>query len=208
MKRYVAEAPPLARRSARKLSVSPGSTPATHPFGNRFMHWVRRAEWTSALSRDWGCADDAARSRRVHGLPRGHRWPASGPAFGSRSAAARYCCVRSSSAACTISTAGTQRNWWPMHSSRWRRGTCRRLRGLATRSWHLAATGSCLSPESEYAMTWNIGDHGFEMTLSTRVPGLIAAQLRPWLAAWLAQHGLTPLLKSGRGPCIRAARAS
>ena len=39
-------------------------------------------------------------------------------------------------------------------------------------------------------MTWNIGDHGFEMTLSTRVPGLIASHLRPWLADWLAQHGL------------------
>jgi predicted naringenin-chalcone synthase len=57
-------------------------------------------------------------------------------------------------------------------------------------AWRLSATGSCLFPESEYAMTWNIGDHGFEMTLSTRVPGLIASHLRPWLADWLAQHGL------------------
>jgi predicted naringenin-chalcone synthase len=40
-------------------------------------------------------------------------------------------------------------------------------------------------------MTWTIGDHGFEMTLSTRVPMLIAANLRPWLESWLGQHELT-----------------
>jgi predicted naringenin-chalcone synthase len=57
-------------------------------------------------------------------------------------------------------------------------------------AWRVAATGSCLIPDSEYAMTWNIGDHGFEMTLSTRVPSLISAHLRPWLEAWLAQCGI------------------
>jgi predicted naringenin-chalcone synthase len=57
-------------------------------------------------------------------------------------------------------------------------------------AWRLAATGSCLVPDSEYAMTWNIGDHGFAMTLSTRVPGLIGTHLRPWLEGWLARHGL------------------
>jgi predicted naringenin-chalcone synthase len=39
-------------------------------------------------------------------------------------------------------------------------------------------------------MTWTIGDHGFDMTLSPRVPGLIATYLRPWLEDWLAQHEL------------------
>jgi predicted naringenin-chalcone synthase len=57
-------------------------------------------------------------------------------------------------------------------------------------AWQAAASGSCLFADSEYAMTWNIGDHGFEMTLSTRVPGLIARHLRPWLGEWLAQQGL------------------
>ena len=46
-------------------------------------------------------------------------------------------------------------------------------------SWSVAATGSCLFPDSEYAMTWHVGDHGFDMTLSTRVPNLIAANLPP-----------------------------
>ncbi len=51
-------------------------------------------------------------------------------------------------------------------------------------------TRSCLVPESTGDMTWIIGDHGFEMTLSPRVPSLIEEHLRPWLTAWLAEHGL------------------
>ena len=39
-------------------------------------------------------------------------------------------------------------------------------------------------------MTWSIKDHGFEMTLSKKVPTLIAEHLRPWLEAWLGQHQL------------------
>ncbi len=56
--------------------------------------------------------------------------------------------------------------------------------------WWVAATGSCLFPDSEYAMTWSVGDHGFDMTLSTRVPNLIAANLRPWAERWLRPQGL------------------
>jgi predicted naringenin-chalcone synthase len=57
-------------------------------------------------------------------------------------------------------------------------------------AWRAAATGSCLVPDSAHAMTWTIGDHGFEMTLARQVPGLIAAQVRPWLEAWLAREGV------------------
>jgi predicted naringenin-chalcone synthase len=39
-------------------------------------------------------------------------------------------------------------------------------------------------------MGWRIGDHGFEMTLSVRVPDLIHEHLRPWLQEWLAQNRL------------------
>lgn len=35
-------------------------------------------------------------------------------------------------------------------------------------------------------MTWQIGNHGFEMTLSARVPDLIQRHLRPWLSEWLS----------------------
>ncbi|MEX2561207.1 MAG: type III polyketide synthase [Pirellulales bacterium] len=56
-------------------------------------------------------------------------------------------------------------------------------------SWTVTATGSCLLPDSADAMTWTIGDHGFEMALSPRVPDLIKQHLAGWLADWLAgQH--------------------
>ncbi len=56
--------------------------------------------------------------------------------------------------------------------------------------WNATAAGSCLLPDSREAMTWTIGDHGFEMTLSKRVPSLIREYLRPWLEGWLARRGL------------------
>ncbi len=52
----------------------------------------------------------------------------------------------------------------------------------------LADAGSCLLDDCEDAMTWHIGDHGFEMTLSSAVPGIIHGQLRPWLEPWLAER--------------------
>ncbi len=58
-------------------------------------------------------------------------------------------------------------------------------------SWTCQATGSYLLPESNADMTWRIGDHGFQMTLSRRVPTLIAENLRPWLEQFLATHNLT-----------------
>jgi predicted naringenin-chalcone synthase len=57
--------------------------------------------------------------------------------------------------------------------------------------WTLAATGSCLFPDSEHGMTWNIGDHGFEMTLSADVPDLLLGHLRPWMDRWLNDNQLT-----------------
>jgi predicted naringenin-chalcone synthase len=62
--------------------------------------------------------------------------------------------------------------------------------GIPAPPWTAAASGSCLIPNSTDAMTWSIGDHGFEMTLSKRVPGLIMEHLRPWLEGWLGGHGL------------------
>jgi predicted naringenin-chalcone synthase len=58
-------------------------------------------------------------------------------------------------------------------------------------AWQVSGTGSSLIPDSAEAMTWSIGDHGFEMTLSARVPELLRSHLRPWLEAWLAKHDLT-----------------
>ncbi|HEX3870274.1 MAG TPA: type III polyketide synthase [Pirellulales bacterium] len=57
--------------------------------------------------------------------------------------------------------------------------------------WRLADCASSLINDSTDAMSWHIGDNGFEMSLSARVPDLICETLRPWLTKWLAQHGLT-----------------
>lgn len=54
---------------------------------------------------------------------------------------------------------------------------------------NIVATGSCLIPKTRNEMTWKVGDHGFEMTLSAAVPGLIEENLRPYLAGWLAEQG-------------------
>jgi predicted naringenin-chalcone synthase len=63
-------------------------------------------------------------------------------------------------------------------------------RADTTQPWRLVSCGSCLIPDAEDAMTWRIGDHGFEMTLSPRVPGLIGQHLRPWMESWLAASDL------------------
>jgi prepilin-type processing-associated H-X9-DG protein len=49
---------------------------------------------------------------------------------------------------------------------------------------------SYLVPESLDAMTWKIGDHGFEMTLSAGVPEIIRRHLRGWCESWLSRHDL------------------
>jgi predicted naringenin-chalcone synthase len=58
------------------------------------------------------------------------------------------------------------------------------------RSLRVAANGSSLFPGCREAMTWVIGDHGFEMALSRRVPELIRGRLRSWLEGWLRKEGL------------------
>src|SRR5207248_307673 len=58
-------------------------------------------------------------------------------------------------------------------------------------SWRVRASGSCYLPDSADAMTWAVGDHGFEMTLAKNVPALISRHLRPWMEEWLAGEGLS-----------------
>ncbi len=54
----------------------------------------------------------------------------------------------------------------------------------------LVATGSKLIPDSRDAMSWRIGDHGFQMTLSAEVPGIIEAKLRDYMEGWLCRSDL------------------
>ena len=56
--------------------------------------------------------------------------------------------------------------------------------------WRLRTSGSTVMPATDDAMSWRIGDHGFAMTLSPQVAQHITANLRPWLAAWLARRGV------------------
>jgi predicted naringenin-chalcone synthase len=56
--------------------------------------------------------------------------------------------------------------------------------------WRLRDTSSFLLPDSLDAMTWRIGDHGFEMTLLPGVPTLVRQHLGTWCRSWLARHGL------------------
>jgi predicted naringenin-chalcone synthase len=61
----------------------------------------------------------------------------------------------------------------------------------SARAYRVVGSGSTLIDDSEDAMSWRIGDHGYEMTLSPRVPEIIGRSLRPWLEGWLQGHGLT-----------------
>jgi predicted naringenin-chalcone synthase len=47
-----------------------------------------------------------------------------------------------------------------------------------------------LIPDSSDSMTWRVGDQGLRMTLSPRVPEIIARSLRGPLEAWLGERGL------------------
>jgi predicted naringenin-chalcone synthase len=57
--------------------------------------------------------------------------------------------------------------------------------------WRLSAVGTVRIPDSAAAMTWEIGDFGFEMGLSRRIPELIGLHLRSYLQSWLDRQGRT-----------------
>lgn len=58
------------------------------------------------------------------------------------------------------------------------------------RQWAIADTSSYLLPETEEDMSWHVGDHGFEMWLSPRVPGVIDEHVGPWVDGFLERHGM------------------
>lgn len=49
----------------------------------------------------------------------------------------------------------------------------------------IRSTASVIIPDSRDLMSWRVGDHGFEMTLSPRVPDVLAAFVPEWLDGWL-----------------------
>lgn len=58
--------------------------------------------------------------------------------------------------------------------------------------YQIIANGALIVPDCADAMTWRMSDHGFRMTLSPRVPELLAEHLLPWLTQWLAEWGYRP----------------
>lgn len=55
----------------------------------------------------------------------------------------------------------------------------------------ILASPSRIFPDSSAAMSWTIGDHGFEMTLSARVPELLERHVPDWVDGLLAEHALS-----------------
>ena len=60
----------------------------------------------------------------------------------------------------------------------------------STISWEVIDCGSTLIPESESALSWNVGDHGFEMILTSAIGEHIEATLLDWITGWLSQRGV------------------
>lgn len=56
----------------------------------------------------------------------------------------------------------------------------------------LLGNGGYVFPDTEDLMSWRIGDHGFEMTLSPRVPQVIGEGLADFVANWLRRGGHDP----------------
>ena len=67
----------------------------------------------------------------------------------------------------------------------------RRAPATGRSNWSLAASGSTIIAGTAGAMSWRIGDHGFEMSLSSQVPDYIRRHLPGWLERWLGEHGLS-----------------
>ena len=57
--------------------------------------------------------------------------------------------------------------------------------------YRMIRSGSHVLPKTLNAMSWQIGDHGFEMRLSQKVPALIEQNLNGWMRTFLAKEGLT-----------------
>lgn len=193
MRRYVAEASPLAKRAA-VASLADAEIPA-----ERITHLVTVScsgfaapGWDIALIEALGIPRSVARTHvgfmGCHGALNGLRVA---KAFGDADPKAVVLVV-----ALELCSLHHQYGWEPdriVSNALFADGAAA-IVGTGRRSvargdmngWSLRASGSYLVPDTTDAMTWRIGDHGFEMTLSARVPDLIRQVLRPWLESWLS----------------------
>ena len=63
--------------------------------------------------------------------------------------------------------------------------------GQQKTDWEIVDTGSTLIEDSEAELRWDIGDHGFEMILTSEIGDRIEGALSQWLSQWLEQRSLT-----------------
>lgn len=64
-------------------------------------------------------------------------------------------------------------------------------RASGQRTMTIHALGGVLLPDSAAAMAWTIGDDGFDIALSSYVPDLIQAHIRPSIDDWLRAQSLS-----------------
>lgn len=65
------------------------------------------------------------------------------------------------------------------------------LQNGETSDWNIIDTGSVLIDDSQASLRWDIGDHGFEMILSSDIGDRIESALSNWLSQWLQQRDLS-----------------
>ncbi len=62
----------------------------------------------------------------------------------------------------------------------------------AAGAWSLRDCGTGMIAGSREMMTWRVGNHGFDMTLSPELPSLIENHLQSWMEEWLGKCHLKP----------------
>jgi predicted naringenin-chalcone synthase len=199
MARYESDAPPLAARAAQAALADAGWAPDT------ITHVVTVSCTGFAapnvdvgLMRMLGLQRTVARTHigfmGCHGALNGLR-AARGYAEASPDARVLVCAVE-------LCSLHFQYDWnpdWLVSNAIFADGAAavcgsglpRAADSAADAEWALAANGCALLEDSAELMSWRIGNHGFEMSLSARVPGVIERDLRPWLNDWLGAQGLS-----------------
>ena len=56
----------------------------------------------------------------------------------------------------------------------------------------ILASHGVLIPDSADEMRWDVGNHGFEMTLGARVPDILREHVGAWVRGALGEHGIDP----------------
>jgi predicted naringenin-chalcone synthase len=195
MARYEQDAPLLAARAARAALTDAGIAPGavTHLVTVSCTGFAA-PNVDAGLIRELGVRRTVERTHvgfmGCHGALNGLR-VANGIASANPDACILVCAVE-------LCSLHYQYGWnpdWLVANAIFADGAAAMVGGAAPRgddaAWRVAANGAAVLEASTELMTWRIGDHGFEMTLSSRVPGVIERELRPWLDGWLASHGLT-----------------